>query len=57
MPSHLKDSDLRMRGTDGLRVADRGVIPTITGGNTHSPTSAFIETALGRINVRYLGEN
>ena len=32
------DSQMRVRGVAGLRVADAGVMPTITSGNTNSPT-------------------
>ncbi|MEK9953489.1 MAG: GMC family oxidoreductase N-terminal domain-containing protein, partial [Curvibacter sp.] len=32
------DPQLRVRGIRGLRVADAGVMPTITSGNTNSPT-------------------
>ena len=39
------DSQLRMRGIAGLRVVDAGVMPTITSGNTNSPTLMLAEKA------------
>jgi choline dehydrogenase len=39
------DSQLRVIGVDGLRVVDASVMPTITSGNTNSPTVMIAERA------------
>ena len=41
----MVDPTLAVRGVDGLRVADASVMPTITRGNTHAPTTAIAERA------------
>ena len=43
------DPQLRVRGVEGLRVADASVMPVITGGNTHAPTVMIGEKAAGLI--------
>ncbi|QKV54651.1 GMC family oxidoreductase [Comamonas antarctica] len=42
-PLAVLDSQLRVRGIDGLRVVDAGAMPTITSGNTNSPTLMMAE--------------
>ena len=44
-PGAVVDAHLRVRGIDGLRVADASIMPAITSGNTNSPTLAIAEKA------------
>jgi len=48
-PMAVVDSRLRVKGVAGLRIADAGVMPTITSGNTNSPTLMIAEKAAGWI--------
>jgi choline dehydrogenase-like flavoprotein len=42
-PMAVVDERLRVHGIDGLRVIDASVMPTITSGNTNTPTAMIAE--------------
>ena len=44
-PFAVVDAQLRVHGVKGLRVVDASVMPTITSGNTNSPTLMIAERA------------
>ena len=53
-PLAVLDTQLRVRGVAGLRVVDAGAMPTITSGNTNSPTLMLAEKAAGWIAAEHL---
>jgi choline dehydrogenase len=48
-PMAVLDTRLRVRGVENVRVVDAGAMPTITNGNTNSPTLMMAEKAAGWI--------
>jgi choline dehydrogenase-like flavoprotein len=48
-PFAVVDERLRFHGIAGLRVADASVMPTITSGNTYTPTAMIAEKGAAMI--------
>ena len=44
-PMAVVDSKLRVRGVEGLRVADASIMPNVIGGNTNAPAMMIGEKA------------
>ena len=53
--SAVVDPQLRVRGIDRLRVIDASIMPTITSGNTNSPTLMIAERAAEMLTARSYG--
>ncbi len=56
-PHAVVDSELKLHGMSGLRIVDASIMPTITSGNTSSPTIMIAERGAEIINMSRKASN